>query len=208
MNHAESTLKTEDIWREFHQRLQAFISRRVPRPADAEDVLQEVFIRIHRSLGSLENRERLPSWLFQITRNAIIDHLRAGNHQASSQPDDFDPAAPDPREDRSEVLELSGCMEPMIAALPEHYREAIQLTDMNGLTQLDAAQRSGVTLSGMKSRVQRARRQLRDMFLECCIIELDRRGGIRDYAVRDAAKSRCGPPGAGECSPCASKMSR
>jgi RNA polymerase sigma-70 factor (ECF subfamily) len=81
----------------------------------------------------------------------------------------------------------------MIAALPESYREAIRLTDLNGLTQIEAAQRSGISFSGMKSRVQRARRQLKSMLEECCRIEVDRRGGIVDYSVRDASKSPCGP---------------
>jgi RNA polymerase sigma-70 factor (ECF subfamily) len=195
MNRAEPILETEAIWREFHERLRAFISRRVPRPSDVEDILQEVFIRIHRSVDSLHNRERLASWLFQITRNAIIDHLRAGNSQIDLQPDDFDPPAPDKGDDGLEALELSRCIEPMIAGLPENYREAIQLTDINGLTQLEAAQHTGLTFSGMKSRVQRARRQLKDMLLDCCRIELDRRGGIRDYTVRDVSKSPCGPCG-------------
>jgi RNA polymerase sigma-70 factor, ECF subfamily len=195
MNRSESTPETEAIWHEFHERLRAFISRRVPRPADAEDILQEVFVRIHRSIGSLQNREQPAPWLFQVTRNAIVDHLRAGNSQADAQPDDFDPPAANDGDDRSEVLELSRCIEPMIAALPENYREAIQLTDLNGLTQIEAAQRSGLTFSGMKSRVQRARRQLKDMLIDCCRIELDRRGAIVDYSVRDVSKSPCGPCG-------------
>lgn len=193
MNQPEPILETEDIWREFHERLRAFISRRVSRPADVEDILQEVFIRIHRNVDSLHNRERLAAWLFQITRNTIIYHLRAGHSRAGLQPDDFDPPDPDAEDDGSEALELSRCIEPMIAALPESYREALQLTAINGLTQLEAAQRSGLTFSGMKSRVQRAPRQLKDMLLDCCRIELDRRGGIRDYAVRDVSKSPCGP---------------
>jgi RNA polymerase sigma-70 factor (ECF subfamily) len=195
MNQAEPILETEAIWREFHDRLRAFISRRVPRPADVEDILQEVFIRIHRNMNSLHNRERLAAWLFQVTRNTMVDHARAGNSQAGSHRDDFDPPAPDEGDDGSEALELSRCIEPMIATLPENYREAIQLTDIEGLTQLEAAQRRGLSFSGMKSRVQRARRQLKDMMLDCCRIELDRRGGIRDYAVRDVSKSPCGPCG-------------
>jgi RNA polymerase sigma-70 factor (ECF subfamily) len=84
------------------------------------------------------------------------------------------------------------CIEPMIAALPEPYREALVMTDLNGITQRDAAERSGLSFSGMKSRVQRARRQLKEVLLECCRIEFDSRGGIVDYAPRDAGKSPCG----------------
>lgn len=109
--------------------------------------------------------------------------------------DDFDaPAqAGSGSEERTEVTELSTCIEPMIAGLPQVYREAIELTDLNGLTQVEAAQKVGVSVSGMKSRVQRARGKLKSMLLECCRVEVDRRGGIVDYSVRDTSKTPCGP---------------
>src|SRR5688572_29274524 len=68
---------TQQIWSEFADRLRAFITRRVGSAADAEDILQDVFLRIHRHADSLQRRERLVSWLFQITRNAIADYYRA-----------------------------------------------------------------------------------------------------------------------------------
>lgn len=193
MKQKEPKLDTAAIWGEFHSRLRAFLSRRVRNSADVEDILQEVLIRIHRNADKLHSREKLAPWLFQITRNAMIDHLRAGVNRASVQPEDFDPPARDAGGDGTEARELSRCMEPMIASLPEHYREAIRLTDIEGLTQLEAARRTGLSFSGMKSRVQRARQQLRGMLTACCQVDLDRRGGIRDFTVRDASKSPCGP---------------
>src|SRR5215217_9780956 len=68
---------TQQIWSEFGERLRAFIARRVDGEADVDDILQDVFLRIHRHAGSLERRERLVSWLFQVTRNAIVDYYRA-----------------------------------------------------------------------------------------------------------------------------------
>jgi RNA polymerase sigma-70 factor (ECF subfamily) len=200
MNQLDPRLETEALWREFHERLRAFISRRVHRQADVEDILQEVFIRIQRGVDSLQRQERLSAWIFQITRNVIADHFRAGNRQPDATGEDFDPPSQGHGGDneRNEATELSACIEPMIAALPQIFREAIELTDLNGLTQVDAAQNVGVSLSGMKSRVQRARRELKNMLLECCRIELDRRGGIVDYSIRDARKSPCGPCGRSE----------
>jgi RNA polymerase sigma-70 factor, ECF subfamily len=188
-------IDTEAIWREFHERLRAFVSRRIRRPADVDDILQEVFVRVHRSAGSLHSRERAGAWLFQITRNVLIDHLRTAQNEGIAPSETFDPPAPVQEDEQPEALELAKCIEPMIAALPDPYGAAIRLTDIEGLTQLEAAQRSGLSFSGMKSRVQRARRQLKDMLLDCCRVELDRRGGIREYEVRDAGKSPCGPCG-------------
>ena len=68
-----------------------------------------------------------------------------------------------------------------MARLPAIYRDALQLTDLDGLTQAEAATRVGLSTSGMKARVQRARSQLKALFVLCCEIELDRRGGIIDY---------------------------
>ena len=203
MNRADSTPEFEAIWREFHGRLRTFVSRRVRRPADVDDILQEVFIRVHRGIGTLQSRERLPAWIFQITRNAIVDHGRSTDRRAATIPDGFDPPAPSDEkgDDMQDLRELSGCLEPMISALPESYREAVALTDLNGMTQIEAAHRSGISFSGMKSRVQRARRQLKEMLLECCRIELDQRGGIVDYSVRDDRQSPCEPCGGNAASP-------
>lgn len=198
MNQAVAPPTTEAVWREFHDRLRAFVSRRVPQPADVEDILQEVFMRIHRAIDSIQQRDRLPAWVFQITRNTIIDHYRSGAHHPETAPEEIDTPAPvKDNDDLQGLAELSTCMEPMIAALPEAYRDAIRSTELDGLTQGEAARRAGLGLSGMKSRVQRARRQLKSMLEECCRIEVDRRGGIVDYTVRDAGKSACG-----QCGPC------
>lgn len=84
------------------------------------------------------------------------------------------------------VRELAACMTPMLQRLPPAYREAIRLTELEGLNQAEAARRSGVSVSGMKSRVQRGRRQLRAVLEDCCRIELDRRGGVVTFDRRDS----------------------
>jgi RNA polymerase sigma-70 factor (ECF subfamily) len=193
MNTMEQAAKTEALWREFRERLRAFVSRRVKRLADVEDILQEVFVHIHRHLGTVQQRDRLPAWVFQITRNAIADHYRRVSRvNAEGLKEEFERTAPPEMEDP--LRESSKCVEPMVAGLADHSREARVLTDLQGMTQQEAAVQIGLSLSGMKSRVQRARRQLKKMFLECCRVELDRRGGIVDYSLRDPSKSPCGEP--------------
>jgi RNA polymerase sigma-70 factor (ECF subfamily) len=87
--------------------------------------------------------------------------------------------------------ELAGCLRPMIERLPEEYRQAVVLVDLEGLGQREAAVQLGLSLSGMKSRVQRGRRQLKGMLEACCAIELDRRRGMTDYEVRDQTCNSC-----------------
>jgi RNA polymerase sigma-70 factor (ECF subfamily) len=199
---------TQQIWSEFADRLRAFISRRVGSAADAEDILQDVFLRIHRHADSLQRRERLVSWLFQITRNAIADYYRApvrrellagapqDLEQSSNQTwiltEEQDGASADA------ARELATCLGPMVARLPSPYREAVTLVDLEGLPQKEAALRAGLSLSGMKSRVQRGRQALEQLVHDCCQVELDATGHIMDYQMRGES---CGSSCAGGCAP-------
>jgi RNA polymerase sigma-70 factor (ECF subfamily) len=94
-------------------------------------------------------------------------------------PDDADAASL-----RASEVELAPCLTSMIDRLSEPYRSAIQLTSIRGLTQADAAREAGVSVSGMKSRVQRGREQLRQMLVRCCEIQIDVRGGVADFHLK------------------------
>jgi RNA polymerase sigma-70 factor, ECF subfamily len=194
-------IDTQRIWAEFSDRLLAFIVHRVESDTDADDILQEVFLRIHRHADTVERRERLVSWLFQVTRNAIADYYRAPVRRrelAAGAPHDLarghDLAwdTGDDRESAAAQRELAACLRPMIAQLPPLYREAVMLVDLEGLSQQEAAARSGLSLSGMKSRVQRGRHALEHLLHDCCRIELDAGGRITDYQPRGAGCSPCG----------------
>jgi len=166
--------------RELRALLVPFVSKRVD-PQDVDDVLQNVFVRIQRGLGELRESDKLVAWGYQIARNAIVDHARRASvrrHEAL----DRVAAAAAPHEDDGDVAasELAPLLGHFITMLPEAYREALQMTELDGMTQAEAARRAGLTLSGMKSRVQRARSQLRALLEGCCEIELDARGGIID----------------------------
>jgi RNA polymerase sigma-70 factor (ECF subfamily) len=194
---------TQAIWRQVHDRLRAFVMKRVANEAEVEDILQEVFLRMHRKLDSLKDPRRIVSWLFQITRNAIIDHYRTpARHREmpaglSADLDAGHPASvpPDVGETADSSLlrtELAGCLQPMIERLPADYRQAVTLVELEGLTRQTAAKQLGLSVSGMKSRVQRGRRQLKQMLDECCLIQFDRRRGVIDYDVRNAGCDPCG----------------
>jgi RNA polymerase sigma-70 factor (ECF subfamily) len=182
---------TQQIWSEFGDRLRAFIARRVGSEADADDILQDVFLRIHRHAGSVEQSERLVSWLFQVTRNAIVDHYRAPERRrelpsgaAQDLEREWNLAWDGDDRDLDSLAarrELSACLRPMIARLPPLYREAVALVDLDGLPQQEAAARAGLSLSGMKSRVQRGRQALKALLHDCCRIEPDAGGRVTDF---------------------------
>lgn len=195
----------ERLWEEFRPPLRGFLARRVPPGVDADDLVQEVFLRVIRSLASLRSSDRPEAWLFQIARNALRDSLRA-RFRRDGRTDALEvdlPAAPDAAADRAAEAELAPCLTAMIGRLAEPYRTAITLTSLQGVTQADAARQAGISISGMKSRVQRGRTQLRRMLVTCCAIAVDVRGGVSDFHAREPGK--CGGPApaepAGACRP-------
>jgi RNA polymerase sigma-70 factor (ECF subfamily) len=172
---------TETIWEGFHGRLKQFILRRVPDEQNAEDILQDVFLKIHLHIDTLRDEQRLESWIYQITRNAIADYYRV-RRETNSLPEAL--LLPElPAEDtlNDAVRELIPCVRAMVDSLPDEYRQALLLTEYEGLTQKAMGERLGLSFSGAKSRVQRAREKLRDMLLDCCHLDFDRLGRIIDY---------------------------
>ena len=185
----------ESVWRDLHEPLLRFITRRVPDRASAEDILQEVMLRLHRHADEIRHVDSVSGWIHTISRNAITDYYRAAARRelpvdSPNQSDEPDAAVDEPGPGLRRG-ELTGCLEPLLARLSPAHREALQLTDLDGLTQAEAGARLGLSTSGMKSRVQRARNQLRDLFTECCDIHLDRRGGVIDYQPRGGGVCSC-----------------
>jgi RNA polymerase sigma-70 factor, ECF subfamily len=193
----ESTLTAtrEDL----HDRVLTFVRRRVPSTDDAEDIAQEVMLRIHRHSAELEHADRMTAWVYRIAANAITDHYRrpARREVPSGYGVDVgeqESEAPAWAETPTEELrrELANCLTPLIERLPPKYRQALEVVEFEGLSQTDAAMRLGISVSGMKARVQRARRQLRTQLLACCAVDLDRRRSVTAIHSRGEPCGRCG----------------
>ncbi len=174
----ELNTQIEKIWNEFGDKLQRFIASRVNDTA-ADDILQDIFLKIHANVTKLKNTDKLESWVFQITRNAIIDHYRKKNRYHAALPENLG----ETEEPATETAEqrVARSLKQMVHLLPEKYSEALLLTDYKGLSQVALAKHLNISVSGAKSRVQRARKLLKEMLLKCCHFEFDRRGTIIDY---------------------------
>ena len=169
-----------DGWEDLSARLRPFIARRVRSPMDVDDVVQDVFVRMQRGLARLRDDDRFGPWVYQVARSAIADHHRAASRNPLANGDEHEEEARplDPEDERSAERELAGYVAVFVAMLPSPYREALVLTELEGLTQREAATMLGISVSGMKSRVQRGRLQLREAFDACCHIALDVRGRV------------------------------
>jgi RNA polymerase sigma-70 factor, ECF subfamily len=175
----------DGVYEAFHTELRRFVLRKVSDPAAADDILQDVYLRIHTHIDSLRDCSRLQSWVYQIARNAIIDHYRSRRPSAelSETLPELGGGFADGCENDTEC-ELMESLGVMVGELPPKYREALSLTLYEGLTQQEAAERFGISLSGAKSHVQRARAMIRDSLLTCCHFAFDRYGAVLDYQER------------------------
>jgi RNA polymerase sigma-70 factor, ECF subfamily len=181
------TTAIERIWNQHAEQLRGFIHRRIPDASVVDDVLQEVFVKIHTRIASLRDETRLQSWLYEITRNTIVDHFR------SQKPEQELPEALDlPEPNETHVLEeLSECVRPLMDALPEKYRLPLILSELEGLPQKEVAERLRLSLSATKSRVQRGRDRVKDLFTECCHFKLDHAGRVMDYQPTGRECTHC-----------------
>lgn len=141
-------------------------------------------MRIHNKLDSLDDEERLAAWLFRIARNTVTDHFRRRSEAASEESE----IPTDPLPEKENINEQVGqWLVNRIAELPAAYREAVTLSELQGVRQTEIAKRLGLSTSGAKSRVQRGRKMLKESLLQCCHFEFDRRGNVIGYQANDCS---------------------
>lgn len=182
--------QVEAIWYEFSAVLRRFILKRVGDEQAADDILQEVFVKVHRHLESLHDETRLESWLYQIARNAIVDHYR--RVPALAALDEDVPFVSQDEDDEEFQMALAASVRGMMDCLPEEDRTALILDSLAGIPQAEIGARMGLSVSGAKSRVQRARLKLRALMFDCCHFEFDRLGKVIDYHPRVQCCPQCG----------------
>jgi RNA polymerase sigma-70 factor, ECF subfamily len=173
-------------WAETRARLRAFIARRVDNPQVADDLTQDVLTRSLAG-GALDSVDNPTGWLYRAARNAVIDHYRLRRRHDPLVDADERWTQPDwgDSEPNEATRELAGCLQPLVDQLPTIYRDALTRVDLHGETHQHAAAATGISVSGMKSRVQRGRHQLRDLLVACCVVHTDSTGAIRSYSADD-----------------------
>lgn len=168
-------------------KLTAFIRSKVAKDM-VDDLLQDVFMKVHTRIDSLKEDVKLESWLYQVTRNTIIDHYRS-KKTTEELPDWIE--QPQPEEEETIRKELSLCLEPMIKELPNKYRKAVQMSEMESKTQKEMAEQEGISLSGAKSRVQRGRALLNTMLHDCCQFEINKNNQVVSYEKKEKDCKYC-----------------
>jgi len=190
--HDEITL----IWNQFNKELLYFINKRIKNNDISKDILQDVFIKIHLNINKLRNKEKIASWIYNITRNSIIDYYRDKNRFKNNEYIDIEvieEIMPDENNSNlnENLNEIHKCLLPFIEKLTPEYKNAIQTTVIREISQKDYAEQLGISYSGTKSRVQRAKKQLHDLFINCCNVHIDKFGNIIDFEKKELCKCGC-----------------
>ncbi|MEZ4691773.1 MAG: RNA polymerase sigma factor SigZ [Ignavibacteria bacterium] len=179
----------ESIWKNFNRELYNFILSKVKDRDTAKDILQETFIKIQKNIHTLKDDKSLKYWIYRITYNSIIDYFRVNNNLNEFDKNCENTPQPEPEELNENNTKLAECVIPFINKLPSIYKEALTLTEFENYTQLELADHLGISYSGAKSRVQRAKVKLKELFRNCCNISYDKYGNIIEYHSRNSGKN-------------------
>jgi RNA polymerase sigma-70 factor (ECF subfamily) len=164
-----STLHT---WNNLQRELRSFVVKSVKDKSVADDIVQDVFIKVQSNVGQLRASDKISAWIYRITKNMVIDYFRKSTK--AIQPADLDW--------ESDHHEFNDCvartLSAMLATLPEKYRVALELTDIENMSQYELALQLDISYAGARARVQRARKMLKAKMDEFYIIETDHYGNI------------------------------
>lgn len=169
----------EKMWDKYNITLKNYIKQRVYTVQDADDILQNVFYKICYNIHNLKDTQKFQSWMYAIARNSINDFYRLQKYESIYElTEDITVEIEDKSAENEEIAQ---CLKSMIISLPEKYKEAIILTEFQNLTLKELSDKVGISVSGSKSRVQRARAKLKNTLLSCCQIEFDHQGNVINY---------------------------
>lgn len=177
---------TRTIYDHLQADVRRWFARRAPDDA-VDDLVQETFLRIHRSLPELRDADRVAPWVFRVCRSVLVDRAR---RQRPEDPMIVEQVDPDSVVEPDATAVVAGWLPAFVETLPDGYREAVRLSELEGVSQREVAERLGLSASGARSRVQRGRKLLRQALDECCRVTLEG-GDVVDVRRRTDGDCAC-----------------
>ena len=181
------------IYTEFHRSLLAYVRTKIRSKEDAEDIMQNIFTKISANADSLSDKEKIQNWLFTVTKNAVIDYYRVNAKKKNVELSESISEQLIEEEGVDSTKGLDRCVSTMIAQLPEEYRAIIEDAEMHSISQKELAEKYNMAYSSMRSRVQRGRERLKQLFYNCCHVQTDRHGNILTAQGRPDCEGPCSP---------------
>jgi RNA polymerase sigma-70 factor (ECF subfamily) len=182
-------MEFDEIYRTFHPRILRYLARLIG-PDEAEDLAQEVFVKISRSLDEFRNESQVSTWIYRIATNAAIDLRRSADYRSAQRTSPLDAScgqgtkdivieSPDVSIEHQAIRkEMSGCVQALLNQLPDRYRTVLILSDMEGLKDREIAEVLDVTVEAAKIRLHRARARLKQSLDSQCSFYRDPRNTL------------------------------
>lgn len=174
--------KVSSLWLEYKNGLKFYILKKVKDDNIANDISHEVLLKIYKSCCSGRDIKNVRSWMFQIAHNATIDYLKKESKFINEVPEVFE------KEEYNIYKETEELIEPLINLLPEKYAIPLRLSDIEELKQAEVSKKIELSLAATKSRIQRARKLLKEKIIECSSLELDEKGMLISLEVKDSCE--------------------
>ncbi|RIH65104.1 RNA polymerase sigma factor SigZ [Mariniphaga sediminis] len=178
---------TENIWNDFHIELKNFILKKVKDENIANDILQDVFLKIINNADKIAQAKSVQQYIYGIARNTTIDHFRKSDKKNNIE-NDYTLISEEETESLNATI-ADCCIKPFIKQLPEKYQVALTKSEFENISQKDLAEQLNISYSGAKSRVQRGKEKLKELILACCNYPSDSYGNLRDTEDKNCACS-------------------
>lgn len=181
----QKTTTVEKAWLAYQQKLLSYIRSKVETKEDAEELLNDVFVKLTRAIADNSPPDNVSAWLYRVTKNSIIDYYRM-KKRSEPLPEDLS----ETHEEADTIKQLSQCILPMIKALPETYQQPLMLSEIEGQKYQEVATELDLSVSAVKSRILRGRKKLHKSMVNCCTIQRNNSGEVIDYEKNNG--SSCG----------------
>jgi RNA polymerase sigma-70 factor (ECF subfamily) len=180
-------ISVETIYNTMGKGLKKYIFASVRDSHLAEDIFQEIFIKIFVNLSKLRDSTKVHAWVYQIVRHTIIDVIR--KQKLTSMLNDSISATEEKLDTKKSIEMTQYAVKALINILSPIYREILVLSEFEGMSVREIAHKTSLTYSAAKSRLQRGKKMLREKLKEFCVFELDKYGLIVDYTLSEKAYS-------------------
>jgi len=171
----------ETIYNTYHDRLIRYIKKKVDNPHQAEDICQDVFLKIQKNIGTLKNEIKIEPWIFKIAKFTVIDFYRL--KKADPLPNVIQSNV----QTEKDIVVAQGleAIKTIIETLPEKYALVLQLFKIQKLTAQEIATETGLSISAVKSRLLRGKAMLNEKLKACCDVQYGKNGDILDVNFTD-----------------------
>jgi RNA polymerase sigma-70 factor (ECF subfamily) len=172
-----------EVWENYKTALYLFILKKVEDKEEAKDILQDVLLKSYQYCSGGKTVLYLKSWLYKIAQNSVIDHLKkSGKYVPVDLELEYEKA------ERSLLGEASEYIRVLLKLLPDEYALPLSLYDLDDIDQKQIAEQLHLSLSNTKSRIQRARVKLKELFLECCTVTFNENGEMDSFDIKPYCK--------------------